>query len=470
MGVGAYDGSGLIAFSNIDKFQINVNRNYVLAWKRADFVAENDTYWKRGWILHAVDSFLYNGQVSHDQNADYSQVTDAPGAGGASGSPHLVMDEAGAWRIVGVTHGADCNGVSGPWAGRFQWSPRFAASVAVASSPTSSSRSGVFVLDQDENRLVYRDRNGIGLSSDSSLAPFSYYRSLQSAPTGSTRIAAFKQNGSGLPAVITLDSAGSLNETFYSSGGWTQWNPLGALPSGSATDIDVTSDKNDIPSLYAVNSVSGGNLYRNLRNTDNATAPWQSNWQTIISNDTPHSYSKVTVIRHHSDKLTQVWALTTLGVIRTVKETSNGGWSVVKSQPQPALDIDEEIIDIDAAWNHQQKGMLVALSSQGRVWFSEASTISSTAEWSAWALLPLNVDPGVAINRSGVLLKSVTASRWQETSETATFAEIVPVVFATDSWGTVFQTTYRDVGGIRSWSDWIPFYGKRVDSEQVIQD
>ena len=436
----------------------------------------NDEYgcyagWKK-WNSNVwwQDGLVSYGQVSHDQNTDYSLVSDAPGAGGASGSPHLVMDEAGAWRIVGVTHGADCNGVSGPWAGRFQWSPRFAASVAVASSPTSSGRSGVFVLDQDENRLVYRDRNGIGPSPDSSQAQFSYYRHLQSAPTGSTRIAAFKQSGSGLPAVITLDSSGSLNETFYFGGNWTQWNPLGALPLGTATDIDVTSDKNDIASLYAVNSVSGGNLYRILRNADNATAPWQSIWQTIVSNDPPHSYSRVTAIRHHTDKLTQVWALTTLGVIRTIKETSNGGWSVVNSHPLPALNFNEKIIDIDAAWNHLQNGIIVALSSQGRVWFSEASTTSSTAGWSAWALLPGNVDPGVPINRSGVLLKSLNASRWQETSETASFSEIVPVVFATDSWGTVFQTTYRNVGGIRSWSDWMPFYGKRVDSEQVIQD
>jgi len=66
---------------------------------------------------------------------------------------------------------------------------------------------------------------------------------------------------------------------------------------------------------------------------------------------------------------------------------------------------------LDAAWNSLQRGMLVALSNQGRVWFSEALTTSSTATWPTWTLLPEKVDPGVPINRSGVLLASVNASR-----------------------------------------------------------
>ncbi len=416
------------------------------------------------------DGLVSYGKALHDANADYSTVNGASGGGGASGSPHLVVDEGGNWRIVGVTHGAACSAVAGPWAGRFLWSPRFAAGVAVASSPTSSNRSGVFVLDQDNHHVVYRDRDGTGPSPAFSQAQFSYYRSLQAAPAGSTRIAAFKQNGSGLPAVIALDSFGAFKETFYSGSGWTQWNPLVSLPSGTAVDMDVASNKNDTPCIYAVNSVSGSSLYRNLRNTGSATAPWQSAWQTIGSPDSPYSYSRVTAVRHHGDKLTQVWALTTSGLIRTVRETAVGGWTYPESQPLPALHPSEQIIDIDAAWNPLQRGMLTALSSEGRVWVCEASTTSSSAGWSAWSQLPENVDPGVPINRNGVSLVSINASRWQEVSETAGDANIVPVVFATDSWGTVFQTTYRDVGGTRSWSDWMPFYGKRVDSEQVIQD
>ncbi len=421
---------------------------------------DDHVWWQNGLVSY--------GQVSRDLNADYSQVAGAQGGGGGSGSPHLVTDETGSWRIVGVTHGCDCNGFLGPWAGRFLWAPHFAASVAVASSPASSGRSGVFVLDKDENRLVYRDRDGTGPSPDSPLAPFSYYQSLNDAPSGSTRIAAFKQNGSGLPAVITLDATGSLNETFYSGSDWTVYNPLGPLPSGTASDMDVTTDKNGIPSLYAVTSVSEGHLYRSLRTAAGTTTPWQTTWQTIVSNDAAYSYSRVTALRHHADKLTQVWALSTSGVIRTVTETSSGGWTGVNSHSLPALNAGEAIVDLDAAWNPLQRGMLLALSNQGRVWFSEASTTTSTATWSTWTLLPENVDPGVPINRSGVLLASITASRWQEVSETS--GDIVPVVFATDSWGTVFQTTYRDVGGIRSWSDWMPFYGKRIDSEQSIQD
>ena len=427
-------------------------------WSKRD----EHVWWQNGLVSY--------GEVSHNPKADYSEVAGTSGGGGASGSPHLVTDETGAWRIVGVTHGADCSAISGPWAGRFLWSPRFAVGVAVAASPASSGHSGVFVLDKDENRLVYRDRDGTGPSPDSPQAPFSYYRFLKAAPSGSTRIAAFKQDGNGLPAVVTLNSAGSFNETFYSGSDWTQWNPVSALPSGTASDIDAASNKDGIPSLYAVTSAPGGHLYRNLRTAAGTSTPWQTTWQTIVGNDAAYSYSRVTAVRHHSDKMTQVWALTTSKVIRTVKETAPGGWTGVSSHPLPGLNPGEEIIDIDAAWNPLQKSMLVALSNEGRVWFSEASTTSSTAEWSAWALLPENVDPGVPINRSGVLLTSLTASRWQEVPQTAGVADIIPVVFATDSWGTVFQTTYRDVGGILSWSDWMPFYGKRIDSEQVSQD
>jgi hypothetical protein len=234
--------------------------------------------------------------------------------------------------------------------------------------------------------------------------------------------------------------------------------------------MDVASDRNGVPTLFAVTSASGGALYFNKRNAIGQNLSWPNNWTLISDQDGTYIYSRVTAIRHHGDQSNQVWALTTTGAIRTVTETALNSWGAVSSFLLPSLYWNERIVDIDAAWSTSQTAMLVALSSEGRSWYREATTTGSATSWSAWALLPEDVDPGVPINRNGVKLASVTASRWQEVSDISGDADIVPVVFATDTWGNVYQSTHRYHSGVREWSNWMPFSGKRIDAVQSIQD
>jgi len=411
-----------------------------------------------GWPNWFGNAWWQNGLVSTGtlnlaDEAGYNNLT-APGGGGASGSPHLVEPVTGMWRIVGVTHGADCTGVGGPWSGRFLNAPRFAANVGVASAPSSPSRTGVFVIDSDAGKLVYRERTTSGGED-----PFGFYYYGKKLPAGSfTRIAAFKQGGTGSPGVVVLDTSGALRETDWSDV-WSAWKTVSGPPGGSTKDIDAAADKAGVNVLYAVSTRRGGHLWRLRRSSGAAGAPWQASWEHVISGD-PYTYLRVTAVRHNFDGHNQAWALSTTGVIRTVKERSSGGWSTVSSVAGPFSRAGGKVVDIDAGWNSQQRVILVALMSDGLVWYREANTTSSTGTWSGWRLLPSMIDPGVLVNRSGVKFASVTASRFAEKKNLA----IVPVVFATDTWGNVFQTNYTQASG--TWSNWVPFYGKRIDAAQ----
>lgn len=417
-----------------------------------------------GWPNFFGNAWWQNGLVSSgaltlDAAAGYNNLT-APGNGGASGSPHLVEPVTGIWRVNGVTHGAACGGIGGPWAGRFVNAPRFASNVAVASAPSSSARTGVFVVDTDAGKLVYRQRTTSGGD-----APFGFYEYGKKLPTGTFgRIAAFKQGGTGAPGVVVLGTAGTLREADW-SGGWSGWKTVSAPPLGVAKDIDSAYDKAGVNVLYAASNSGGGHIYRRRRSSGAAGAPWLAAWDHVVANDA-HTYSRVTAVRHHGDGRNQAWALSAAGVIRTVKENSGGGWTAVSSVTSPASRGGSTVVDIDAGWNAQQRAILVALMSDGVVWYRQASSTLSTATWSVWTQLPNLVDPGVPINRSGVKLASVTASRFAETRSGA----VVPVVFATDTWGNVYQTNYTKATA--SWSNWMPFFGKRIRSSQldIVQD
>jgi hypothetical protein len=179
----------------------------------------------------------------------------------------------------------------------------------------------------------------------------------------------------------------------------------------------------------------------------------------VVAND-PYTYVRVTAVRHHRDGLNQAWALSTAGVIRTVKEGGRSGWTAVTTLASPFSRSGGRVVDIDAGWNAQQRAIIVALMSDGLVWYREAASTLSTATWSRWKQLPNLVEPGVLLNRSGVKLASVTASRFAETRNGA----VVPVVFVTDTWGNVYQTNYNKAAA--SWSNWLPFYGRRISSSQ----
>lgn len=427
-------------------------------WKKA----HNNVWWQNGLVSH--------GRVRHDTSADYSIVTGVSGGGGASGSPHLVRDEGGAWRIIGVTHGANCNEISGPWAGRFIEAPRFAASVAVASSPTAGNRTGVFVLDADTGRVLMRDRRAGSDLSGSVLQPFTYYQTVSDAPDGSTRLSAFKQPDTGWPSLITLTTSGNLFESAWNGQAWGAWQQLPAPPAGRFLDLDAATDASGVPTLFAVSDTAAGGLYRIRRTAFSPHPAWSGPWTQLASNTTDHTMHRVTAIRHHGDGLNQVWVLSANGRLQTLRETAAGSWTPVSDVSLPVLQYLETIVDLDAAWGTAQTAILTILTSRGQVWFREATTTQAHSEWSSWTLFPATVDPGVPINRSGVRLTSLNASRWQETGSIIGAASIVPVVFATDNWGNVFQTTRRSHNGTLAWSNWMPFYGKRIDAVQTIQD
>ena len=409
-----------------------------------------DVWWQNG--------FVSKGQITLNTDLSYNVLT-APGLDGSAGSPHLVKDTDKVWKINGVTHGPasaePCGGLGGPWAGRFFHAPWFAANVAVASAPTAADRTGVFVIDSDRNWLVYRERTTSG-SSD----PFGFYELAQGMTEGGfSKIAAFKLGGTGLPGVVVLSKSGALWEVDRESDNWTDWKSV-SIPSGEVLiDIDAATTIDGVAVLYAVNSRnSGGSLYRRTRMSGAADAEWQPSWSKIVTSDS-YIYKRVTAVRHEGDGRNQVWMLTTTGNIRTVTATGQG-WTTVTSFEGPTLPSGQLIADVDASWNHQKRALLVALSSTGQTWYREADSRKSTASWSSWQQLPTLVDPGVPVNRGTVKLISVTASRWAETDE----GVVVPVVFATDNWGNVYQTNYSRATS--TWSNWMPFYGKRVNSSQ----
>jgi hypothetical protein len=416
-------------------------------WPNAQWFG--NAWWQNG--------FVSNGTITLDVNLGYNFTT-APGGGGASGSPHLVKDQNNHWRIHGVTHGAECNGVSGPWAGRFFRAPRFAANVAIASAPSSPANTGVFVVDSDLKRVVYRERKTSG-SSD----PFEFYTYLGGITSERySRIAAFKLPGTFLPGIVVLTATGALWEMDREDQ-WSGPKSVSAPPasrSGLVLDIDAASSKNGVNSLYAVRS--GGKLYRRQRVSTAAGADWRATWSTVIASD-PYTYNRVTAIRHDGDGYNQAWVLTSTGIIRMARELARG-WTAAATFTGPTLRSGQKIVDIDAAWTSQSRAMLFALSSAGRVYYREAGSTLSTSTWSSWKALPSLVDPGVPVNRGGVKLTTITASRWAETDA----GTVVPVVFATDTWGNVYQTNYTQA--TNAWSNWMPFYGKRINSSQVIAD
>jgi len=416
-----------------------------------------------GWTPYDANVWWQNGFVSQGKitvNTDLSYNTlTAPGLNGSEGAPHLVKDTDGEWKINGITHalvsGEDCAGQEGPWAGRFFRAPWFAANVAVSSAPSAADRTGVFVIDSDRNWLVYRERTTSG-----STDPFSFYELAKSMEGGAfAKIAAFKLGGTGLPGVVVLNKSGELWEVDRGSDNWTDWRSVSTPAGDVLTDIDTATTIDGAAVLYAVNSrSSGGSLYRRARTSAEADADWQPSWSKIVKSDS-FVYKRVTAVRHEGDRRNQVWMLTTTDSIRTVKTTGEG-WTEVTTFEGPPLPSGQLIADVDAGWNSKKRALLVALSSTGVAWYREADSKLSTASWSSWQQLPTLIDPGVPINRGNVELVSVSASRWEETDGDV----VVPVVFATDNWGNVYQTTYTEATS--TWSYWMPFYGKRINSSQ----
>lgn len=409
-----------------------------------------DVWWQNGLVS--------KGTITLDSDLSYNTLT-APGLAGSAGSPHLVKDLDNKWRISGVTGGLlgaePCAGLGGPWAGRFMAAPWFAAGVAVASAPSAAERTGVFVIDSDRNWLVYRERTTSG-SSD----PFNFYEFAKGMTNGGfARIAAFKLGGSGLPGIVVLGKSGALWEIDRGSDNWTEWNSVSTPPGQILVDIDTASTVDGVPVLYAVDSrSSGGNVYRRLRTTGTEDGDWQPSWSRIVKSDS-FIYKRVTAVRHEGDGRNQLWMVTSTGSIRTVRATGQG-WSVVTNFVGPPLPSGQLIADVDAGWDSEKRALLVALSSTGQAWTCVAGSKKSTASWSSWQQLPTLVDPGVPINRGNVKLISISASRWAETDEQA----VIPVVFATDNWGNVYQTNYSKATS--TWSNWMPFYGKRINSSQ----
>ncbi len=423
--------------------------------------------WKNTWWQDALRS---TGVARRDSNVDYSTVEGASGKGGSSGAPHLVQDAPGVWRVVGVTHRGDCDIIDGPWAGRFIQAPRFASAVAVATSPTDGSRSGVYALDTARGQVVVRGRVGTGIDDR-----FGYWSVGAPVGKGVVGLAARARPGTGLPSLLALASGGAIMEwravpiPLVGIATWT-FHPVVVPSTGVFVDIDATT----FPEGAGIVAVQAGMDGAVMVAPPAGTGPGRGTskgWGVLARAGPMTAWARVTALRHHGDGGSQVWALTTQGALRSWVRIGTAGWAEVAPQSTPALGADERLVDVDAAWDHRQRGLLVALSSRGRVFARTATSTNASGSWGSWMGLPDQVDPGVPINRSGVRLVSISASRWRETTGVGTGSDIVPVVVATDSWGNVVQTTQRSIaGGGVGWTDWMPFQGRRVAPWQAFQD
>lgn len=436
------------------------------------------------------DALLSKGMQWVDRPTAYS-YTDAPGVGGSSGSPHLVQQD-DQFVIAGVTHGGyvpddGCAGVAGPAAVRFAHAPWFARSVAVATAPSSANRTGVFVLDTDRSALTFRERVSDVPTCGAApchYVPFDFFQRAGGVPGGFTKIAAFELGGTGLPGVVALGQDGQLLEIDREGDSWSSWKAVAGPARGTVQDIDAAYGEDGVNRLYAVTSPGG--LYVKTRESGAAGADWRPWWFRIAGQGGRDPYTQVTAVRHEADGLNQAWMLTSRGVIHTVREFKIrilGSLTVTLWTPAaeyaappagPGGAAANPIIGIDAGWNSQGAAMLVVLRKSGAAWYREAESTMSRTSWSSWRRLPARLDPGIAtiddktydlwVNRDGVTLASITASRFVE----PVAGQMVPVVFATDTWGNVYQTNGDPLSG--AWSNWVPFYGKRLNSAQAIGD
>lgn len=356
--------------------------------------------------------------------------------GGNSGSPVIWNTGSGsspAWRLTGVISGG-----GGYWsAERFQFAPRFASGIAIASDDDGNRRTQVFATDQDLGRVASRRRTAADAA-----APFAYFRDL-GAVTSPRSIAAF-QLSNGHPQVVVANGGKNLYTNFVTGGGsWNGWQILSG-PAGVSGIIDVAASLNvaGLPQLFVVGADHA--LYTRRAKMAGASVSWEA-WQKL---SVGAKVKRIAAVRHGDGRL-QIFAVSTSGRLRSRWQVSAAGASTWSAATAFGGSL-PSIVDVDAAWAGDGSVQVFAVDEHSDTWSRKASGTSALGSWNAWAAwsVPLYA-PKAATPPKLDGIVTLTAGRWLEGG-----SSVLPVVFATDSQGNIYVTTYER--GV--WKPWRSFY------------
>jgi hypothetical protein len=335
------------------------------------------------------------------------------------------------FRLTGVISGG-----GGFWnASWFQYAPRFAAGVAVASHDDGTQQTQVFASDSDLEHVASRQRTDTSAS-----GAFAAFRDLGAVPQPGP-LAAFRlQNGR--PQVVVGSRNGKLYSSYVAaSGQWQPWQTLtGPSGPGGILDIAAATDTGGIRHLYVIRG--DHRLYTARATGVSGGAAW-STWSEI---PTGVDAERVSVVRH-GDGRQQAFVVSTAGAVQSVwqiQPTTASAWSSGALFGSTQL-----MADVSAGMTPLGKVQVFAVDATGATWSRTADGKSPTATWGTWTpwVVPLYA-PIASTPPMLDGLVSLTASRWLEGAGT------VPVVFATDRQGNIYATTYES----NQWQPWRSFY------------
>ena len=356
--------------------------------------------------------------------------------GGNSGSPviwNTGILSSSDWRITGLISGG-----GGFWnATRFQYAPRYAADVAVATFDSNTKRTQVFAIDSDLSRVVSRFRADTSVT-----GAFAYFRDLGSVSHPRSMAAVEQKNGK--PLVIVTGTSAALSANYVGvNGTWQGWKKING-PSGltGIRDICATADKNGVPHLYLVGS--DFTLYTS-RVSVTSSGITLGTWATI---NTGAKVTRVSAVRH-GDGRQQVFVVTTTGALRSVWQTATrrATWSKPSTFSANPL---SNLRDVSAGWTADGYVQVFAIDSNGDGWSRSSSGTSPSSTWDSWNTwsVPLYAPNAATPPRLDGII-SITANRWRENS-----SKTVPAVFATDEQGNIYLSTYEN----GNWKPWRSFY------------
>jgi hypothetical protein len=438
-----------------------------------DGVHEDQTGCNSRWIagtIHANCSLKTNDHARLIHNCD--------SIGGSSGSPLFWKNYLGDWWVIGLTHGrldppppatdsANDFGLGlpnhpelptptcapdtpenadnvGPSVERFRDAPRFASSIAVGRSPYSASRTAVFAVDGDRNRLVWRHREGNVPSKYE--GTFSYWLDFPTLVGPLTKVAACSVDPGGRPAVFVI--VGGLIYSKYSASAapnpWGGiWNQVYPPTEGfQFLDLDALSLGANKCQLYAI--TAGMVLTRTI-----ILGAGTGSWSLVK----PGNFRTVSALRY-ADK-TWLALVDAAGDLWRISSQGSGWSDPVKLPRPPGV---TGWIDADMTWDEAARGFLVAIPKGGGnlLWFLPMYGDKAWTEWrhfdthlwAPWATTPQNAPT----------FETVTASRWMEDAAGVTS----PVIFTTDNSGNVYFIEYTRVGPPRWVLDWKSFYHEKI--------
>jgi V8-like Glu-specific endopeptidase len=380
------------------------------------------------WIPALVDPSCQSNGVYDDQ----VNLSDSCNLiGGDSGAP--VLWNAGtaqspSYRVMGVVHG----GGDQAGARRFQYAPRNAKGVAVATCSKNSACTQVFASDYDLGQVVSRWRTNATIN-----GPFTTYARLGAVPSPTSVAGIVLPNG--LPQVMALSGNGDLYTASVGAifNHWSAWS-LVDPPAGVAgfRDIDVAYDVNGIDQLYAVGL--DGKAYTRQRGSSAPYAAWGP-WQTLTNSTDSTRIAAFTT----PSGAQEVFLVKSGGTIYALWQTSSSPSAIWTGESLFFGTGASPLIDVTA------NGSNVYAVDQGGSMYSRSMKTNSPANgWNAWGTWGPNLyTPLDSASHTLTGITSLTAATWKESSTDN------QVVFAVDNQGNIYYTTYSS----STWSQWVIF-------------